>query len=149
MSEDADLGEVRFDRVFNAPRELVFRCMTTPEDLAQFWGPEGVHTPLENITVELRVGGIFETIMVNDATGEEYPSRGVCVEVDPPSRFVFREFDNADGIVTAIDFIDQGDGTTRCLTVQSNVPAMYRTPEAQAGMESAFRQFDQYLATLV
>jgi len=34
-------------------------------------------------------------------------------------------------------------------TVQSNVPTMYATPEARAGMESAFRQFDKYLATLV
>lgn len=77
MSATTDLGEATFTRVYDAPRELVFACMTEPEHLTHFWGPVGVSTPIENITVDLRVGGVFETIMVNDADGTKYPSRGV------------------------------------------------------------------------
>ena len=46
------------------PAELVFRCMIEPEHLTHFWGPVGVTTPLENITVDPRPGGVFETTMV-------------------------------------------------------------------------------------
>ena len=38
-------NELRFSRVFDAPRELVFRCMTDPDHLTHFWGPTGVSAP--------------------------------------------------------------------------------------------------------
>ena len=43
-------GELHFSRVFEAPRELVFRCMTDPDHLAHFWGPAGVSAPRARIT---------------------------------------------------------------------------------------------------
>jgi len=64
-----NLGELTYVRTYDAPRELVYRCMTTPEHLTHFWGPIGVHTPIENITIDLRPGGAFETIMVDAHDG--------------------------------------------------------------------------------
>jgi uncharacterized protein YndB with AHSA1/START domain len=142
----AAIGELEFVRVFNAPRELVFRCMIEPEHLTHFWGPIGVSTPIENITVDPRPGGVFETIMVNDADGTEYPSRGVFVEIVEPEKLVWREPDI--GMVTTSYFIDLGDGRTEVRIHQTNVPEMFATPEAQAGMQSSFDRFDTYLLTL-
>ena len=142
-----DLGDVTFEHVHPAPQELVFACMTTPEHLSQFFGPPGVSAPLELIEIDLRPGGVWNVTMVNDATGEHYPNRGECVEVVVPSRLVFREPD-VGGMQTAIEFVDRGDGTTLCVTTQTNVPAMFRSPEAQAGMYAAFGELDRYLATL-
>jgi uncharacterized protein YndB with AHSA1/START domain len=34
-----ETAELTYTRVFDAPRELVFRCMTDPGHLARFWGP--------------------------------------------------------------------------------------------------------------
>jgi uncharacterized protein YndB with AHSA1/START domain len=148
IDEGTNLGEATFTRIFDAPAELIFDCMTTPEHLTRFWGPVGVSTPLDNITVDLRVGGVFETIMVNDETGEEYPSKGVYVEIVRPTRLVFSEPDVEGGMQTAITFNDLGDGRTEVVTHQTNVPAMFLSPEAQAGMTSSFDKFDAYLATL-
>ncbi|MEI7593971.1 MAG: SRPBCC domain-containing protein [Actinomycetes bacterium] len=148
-SDDDDaLGEVVFERVFDAPYALVFEAMTTPEHLCEFFGPPGMSTPLENITIELRVGGVFETVMVNDATGEEYPNLGVYTELDPPNFLAFRESGEVDGMTTSIEFIDIGGGRTKTVTRQSKVPAAYRSPEAMAGMEASFVCFDEYLATI-
>ena len=122
--------------------------MTTPEHLTHFWGPTGVSTPLANIVVEPRVGGRFETIMVNDETGEEYPSIGVFVEFDPPSKLAFAEPGVAGGMTTTVTFVDLGDGRCRTITHQTNVPAMFRSPEAQEGMQSSFDRMAAYLATL-
>jgi uncharacterized protein YndB with AHSA1/START domain len=147
-NEQSLLGEVTFTRVWKAPASLVFECMTQPEHLTRFWGPAGVSTPIENITVELVPGGIFETIMVNDSNGDEYPSKGVYVEIVENQLLVWTEPDGEGGMTTSITFRDLGDGTCETVTHQTNVPEMFRTPEAQAGMTSSFDKLDAYLATL-
>ena len=143
-----NLGEVKITRVFDAPRELVFRCMLEPEHLTPFWGPVGVSTPVDKITLDPRPGGVFETIMVNDETGEEYPSRGVYVEIVEPERIVWTEPDVEGGMMNSSTFTDLGDGRTEVFIHQTNVPEMYRSPEAQAGFESSLDRFAGYLATL-
>ncbi|HVF74872.1 MAG TPA: SRPBCC domain-containing protein [Acidimicrobiales bacterium] len=144
----SNLGEVTITRIYDAPRELVFECMTTPEHLTHFWGPVGSSTPIDNITVDLRPGGVFKTIMVDDATGAEYTMHGVFVEIDPPEKLVWSEADVEGGMTTSATFVDLGDGRTECTTHQTNVPEMYRTPEAQAGMQSSLDRFATYVAGL-
>lgn len=143
-----NLGEVKITRVFDAPRELVFRCMLEPEHLTHFWGPVGVNTPVDKITIDPRPGGVFETIMVNDETGDEYPSRGVFVEIVESERIVWTEPDVEGGMMNSSTFTDLGDGRTEVFIHQTNVPEMYRSPEAQAGFESSLDRFAGYLATL-
>lgn len=142
------LGELTFTRTWDAPRELVFECMTTPEHLTHFWGPAGVTTPIEHITVDLRPGGVFETIMVNDADGTEFPSRGVYVEIVRPERLVWSEEGVEGGMTTSITFTDLGDGRCETVTHQTNVPEMFRSPEVEEGMLSSFDRMAAYLATL-
>jgi uncharacterized protein YndB with AHSA1/START domain len=143
-----DLGELTYTRTWDAPRQLVFDCMTMPSHLTHFWGPTGVSTPIENIVVELRPGGRFETIMVNDADGAEYPMKAVYVEVDPPEKIAFSEPGVEGGMTTTITFTELPDGRCQTVTHQTNVPAMYRSPEAQAGMETSFDKMAAYLASL-
>ncbi len=126
----------------------MFECLTTAEHLTHFWGPAGMSTPIDNITIDLRPGGVFETIMVNDADGAEYPSRGVYVEIDPPEKLVWSEKDVEGGMTTSIIFADLGDGRCETTTHQTNVPEMFRSPEARAGMESSFEKMAAYLARL-
>ena len=137
-----DLGEVTITRSYDAPRELAFDCMTDPAHLTHVWGPVGVSTPIENITLDLRVGGVFETVMVNDDNGEQYPSKGVYTEITRPSALAWEE---PGGMVNRSTFTDLGDGRTEVRIHQTNVPAMFRTPEAQAGMASSLDRFAAYL----
>lgn len=146
MSDTTTLGELTYVRIYDAPRELVFDCMTTPEHLTHFWGPIGMSTPIGGIVVELHPGGRFETVMVVDGTGDEYAMRGRFVEVERPTRLVWTEQDVEGGMTTAITFIDLGDGRTECRTLQTNVPEMYRSEESQAGMQTSFDKFAAYLA---
>ena len=146
-TETTNLGELTYTRVYDAPRALVFECMTTPEHLTHFWGPTGVSTPLAKITVDLRPGGVFETVMVNDSDGTEYPSRGVFVEIVEPEKLVWSEPGVEGGMTTSITFTDLGDGRTEVVAHQTNIPEMFRSPEAQAGMQSSFDRFAAYLTT--
>ena len=141
-----DRRELTYTRVFDAPRELVWECMTDPKHLTHFWGPVGVSTPIENITLDLRVGGVFETIMVNDADGAQYPSRGVYTVIDPPETLAWEEPDF--GMTSTSTFVDLGDGRTEVRIHQTNIPAMFTTEEAQAGFKSSLDRFAAHLATL-
>lgn len=139
----SELAELRYTRIFDAPRELVFRCMVEPEHLAHFWGPAGTHTPLETITVDLRPGGVFETVMVNDADGSQYPTRAVYVEITEPERLVWTE--PATGVTTTSTFTDLGGTRTEVHIHQAKVPAEFRTPQARAGFTTSLDRFAAYL----
>jgi uncharacterized protein YndB with AHSA1/START domain len=140
----ADVGELTYRRVHDATPELLFELLTTPEHLTHFWGPTGTSTPLGSITVDLRPGGVFETVMVSDADGGRYVMRAVYVEVVRPERIVWSEPDS--GMTTTITFTDLGEGRTEVVTHQTNVPEAYRTPEARAGFQTSFDRLDAYLA---
>jgi uncharacterized protein YndB with AHSA1/START domain len=146
MTESTQTHQLDITRVFDAPRDVVFRCMIEPEHLTHFWGPVGTSTPLANITIEPWAGGRFETIMVNDETGEEYPSRGVFVEVVEPEKLVWTEPEF--GITSTSTFTDLGDGRTEVHIHQSDLPEQFATPEAREGFNSSLDRFAAYLATL-
>jgi uncharacterized protein YndB with AHSA1/START domain len=141
-------GEFTYRRVHQATPELLFDCMTQPGHLTHFWGPTGTTTPPSGITVDLRPGGTFETVMVNDADGSQYTMRAVYVEVRRPEKLVWTEPNVEGGMITTITFTDLGDGRTEVVTHQTNVPAAFATPEAQAGFETGLSRFDAYVAAL-
>jgi uncharacterized protein YndB with AHSA1/START domain len=144
----SDTGEMTYRRIHAAPRELLFDCMTQPEHLAHFWGPAGTTTPIGKITIDLRPGGVFETVMISDDGGGEYTMRAVYVEVDRPGKLVWTEPGVEGGMTTTITFADLGDGRTEVITHQTNMPAMFRTPQAQEGFTTSLDRFAAYLATV-
>lgn len=141
-----EVGELNYTRIFDAPRELIFRCMIEPDHLTHFWGPLGMSTPRDDIKVDARPGGVFETVMVNDADGSRYAMRAVYVEIVEPERLVWTEPDT--GVTTTSTFADLGDSRTEVRIQQTNVPAAFRSREAQAGFATALDRFATYLAAL-
>jgi uncharacterized protein YndB with AHSA1/START domain len=147
MSDQAPAaGELTYTRVFDAPREIVFRCMLEPEHLTHFWGPAGVSTPLETIKVDARPGGVFETVMVNDSDGSRYPTRAVYVEIAEPERIVWTE--PGSGVTTTSIFRDLGGERTELQIRQANAPEGYRSPEARAGFSTSLDRLATYLEKL-
>ena len=124
------MTELTYTRVFDAPRELVFRCMLEPEHLTHFWGPAGTSTPLDGITVDPRPGGIFETVMISDDGGGSYTMHAIYAEIVPPERIVWTE--PGTGMITTSTFTDLGGARTEVRIHQANLPGPVR-PEDQAG----------------
>ncbi|HMK96977.1 MAG TPA: SRPBCC domain-containing protein [Acidimicrobiales bacterium] len=137
--------ELVYRRVFRAPRELVWRCLTEPAELAQFWGPRGMTTPLDGIVVELHVGGRFETLMVGDHGS--YRMTATFSDVLPPERLSWVEA--ANGVHTTSTLSDLGDGSTEVVIHQRHVPEPMRSPEARAGFLTSLDRFDEHLARLI
>jgi uncharacterized protein YndB with AHSA1/START domain len=126
-----------YSRVFDAPRELVWKAWTEPEQLALWWGPSGISTPLESIEVDLRPGGVFRLTMVSDADGTEFPTEMKFREVVEPERIVFAweaQRGLGAGQVT-VTFRDLGDKTE----VTSHYDG-YATDEIAADAEVGWNQ---------
>ncbi len=136
--------ELVYRRVFRAPRELVWRCLTEPEELAQFWGPRGMTTPRDGIVVELSVGGRFETLMVGDSGSHLMVA--TFTEVVPPVRLAWVE--PATGVHTTGTLTDLGDGSTEVVIHQRHVPEPMRSPEARAGFLTSLDELEAHLARL-
>lgn len=125
------------ERVFDAPRELVFRMFKEPEHLRHWWGPRGWELPV--CTVEFRPGGTWHYCMkcVDEAQGDffgmESWGKGVYREIDEPARLAYTDyFCDADGVVNpelpatevVLEFLDEG-GRTRIVSRST-----YVSPEA-------------------
>jgi uncharacterized protein YndB with AHSA1/START domain len=117
--------EVTLTRIFDAPRELVYKVWTDPVHLAQWWGPQGFTNPV--CEVDLRPGGAIYIVM-RSPDGSEYPMRGVFQEIERPERLVFinNAVDADNNIIieglTTVTFADDAGKTM--LTVQTRGKAM-------------------------
>ena len=126
--------EIRLTRVFDAPRELVFEAMTTPEHISRWWGRLGDGYSVPVCEVDLRVGGAWR--FVNRHPGGEAAFHGVYREITPPSRLVYTEvyepFDEESLVTT--ELTDE-NGKTR-VTVTSRYSSIdVRDTVLKSGME--------------
>ncbi|WP_366933904.1 SRPBCC family protein [Brevibacterium renqingii] len=57
--------------------------------MARWFHPEGLQTPRETVSVDLRVGGTYTYTMRIEETGQEFPTAGRYLRIDPPVRLDF------------------------------------------------------------
>jgi uncharacterized protein YndB with AHSA1/START domain len=78
--------ELVLTRVFDAPRDVVFKAWTEPKRVARWWGPKGFTTPF--CQVDLRVGGVVRYCM-RSPEGRDYWGKAIYREIVEPERLVF------------------------------------------------------------
>lgn len=79
-------AEFEISRVFDAPRDLVWRCFTEPEHMKQWWGPKGVKVVKSEM--DLRPGGTYHYAM-QMPDGAVMWGKFTYREIVPPSKLVF------------------------------------------------------------
>ena len=78
--------EIVSTRVFDWPREHVFKAWTDPDHLARWWGPKGFSNTFQEF--DLRPGGVWRFVM-HGPNGVDYQNKSVFVEIATPERIVF------------------------------------------------------------
>ncbi len=143
--------EVTLTRIFDAPRELVFRMWTDPRHVAQWWGPQGFTNPV--CEMDVRPGGALRIVM-RAPDGVDYPMRGIFREVAAPERLVFTNVavDAADNPLleglTTVTFAEH-DGKTK-LTLQTRAVGLVAAAGRMLdGMEAGWTQSIDRLAAHV
>jgi len=136
---DRGKRQVAASRVFNAPRERVFRTYTDPKLIPMWWGPRRLTTTVE--TMDVRKGGRWRYVC-RDKDGTEFAFRGEYREVVTPEPLVSTfEFEGMPGhiVLETATFEDLGRKTKLRITSQfeslDDLGGML-----QSGMESGARE---------
>jgi uncharacterized protein YndB with AHSA1/START domain len=131
--------QVVITRVFDAPRELVFRAWTDPDHVAKWFGPEGMDIPRDSVAIDPRVGGRFELRMINSGRGFEMGLGYKIAELVEPELLVLHhdakpELGIPHATVTRVELYDEG-GKTRMVLTDGPYP---ESGHAEAGWIQAF-----------
>ena len=140
--------EVTMTRVFDAPREEVFRMTIDPALVPEWWGPSTLTTMVD--TMDVRVGGKWRYVQ-HDAEGTEYAFHGAYLEVDPPGRLVYTfEYEGMPGdVMVETAVFEEVDGKTM-MTVTDLFPSKEaRDASLAAGMEAGARESMDRFARLL
>jgi uncharacterized protein YndB with AHSA1/START domain len=143
--------ELVITRIFDAPREQVYRAFVDPDQLAAWFGPVGWSVPRDSVDIEARVGGHQRFTMVNDEDpAQSSPVNATFVEVTENELLVGEEDLSAipefAGSVMRmrIEFHDETGGRTRLVLTQGPY-----TPDfiemATEGWGSSFTKLDKLL----
>jgi uncharacterized protein YndB with AHSA1/START domain len=159
--------ELVVTRVFNASRDIVWKALTEPERLEQWWGPRGFTSRVHQL--DLRPGGIF-LYSQRTPDGHEIWGKWVYREVAAPERLlVVSSFSDNKGnlvrspfapnwpleMLTESIFTEHGGRTTITIRITPiNATESERKTfgdgrnSMEQGFASTFEKLDQYLATL-
>jgi uncharacterized protein YndB with AHSA1/START domain len=141
--------QLTITRVFDAPRDVVWRAFTEAKQFAQWFGHPPFKTPPETVSMDARPGGLWEATQVNQETGKELPFAGSYREVVEPERLVMT-FENVEDRsdpkveVVTVTFKDLGGKTEVTLN-----QAGYLPPEQYKLTERGWGRFLDQLEKLL
>ncbi|HWF03994.1 MAG TPA: SRPBCC domain-containing protein [Candidatus Angelobacter sp.] len=149
---ESTLNEIVVTRVFDAPRELVWKAWTDPERMKLWWGPAVFTAPV--CKIDLRVGGKYLFCM-RSPQGQDYWNTGVYREIVPPSRLVYIDnfADEQGNIVPASHYglpddwpaqimvtvtLEEENGKTKMTVRQQGVPSGMMSEMTSQGWNGSF-----------
>lgn len=137
-------------RVFDAPREDVWREWTEPERFADWFGGSQSEVPVSTVSMDVREGGALRATMFAGPERREIQWKGEYLEVAQPGRLVFTLSDEPgeEGYeLVAVTLTDLGDGRTEMLLEQRGTMTPEQYDRAGQGWSSFFDRMAARLAT--
>jgi uncharacterized protein YndB with AHSA1/START domain len=142
--------EIVIQRVFDAPRRIVFEAWTKAEHVAQWWDPSG--TPLAVCEIDLRPNGAFRFVN-SGPDGAKYPFTGFYREITPPARLVIggpSPVSKGESVCTLV-FNEEDGKTTLTMTFacqsRADRDALLRM-RVDEGTAQTLDNLDKYLGTI-
>ena len=145
-------GEVSVSRVFDAPRELVYRAFVDPDQLCQWFGPAGFSVPCETVQSDARTGGFQRFVLVSDADPSHRTPVDVALNEVVEDELLVAHADIGEiagagktaRIRLRLEFLDQSSGRTR-LELRQNPSRDEICGDPEAAWESSFTRLDSLL----
>jgi uncharacterized protein YndB with AHSA1/START domain len=138
---------ISITRVFDAPRERVWREWTEPERFADWFGGEA-EVPPATVRMDVRKGGRWKLTMFAGPDRREIRWKGEYREVVEPERLVFTLSDQPDEVYALVTVVltDLGDGRTEMRFSQRGGLPAARLRRARDGWSSFFDRIQARLA---
>jgi uncharacterized protein YndB with AHSA1/START domain len=140
--------EIVMERIFDAPRELVFKAFTEPALIPKWWGQRNTTTTVDKM--EVKPGGLWRFVQ-RDADGNEYGFNGQYREIVPPERLAYTfEFEGMPGhmLLETVTFEEQA-GKTKVKVLSLFDSVEDRDGMLQSGMETGANESYDRLAELL
>jgi uncharacterized protein YndB with AHSA1/START domain len=148
-AERAPEGGITITRIFDAPRERVWREWADPEAFADWFGGSESEVPLSTVSMDVRPGGSWRLTMFADRGRHEIHWKGEYLEVVEPERIVFtisdQPGDEAHELITVV-LTDLGDGRTEMVFQQRGRLPTEVYERAGQGWSSFFDRIAERLA---
>lgn len=142
------VSDLVITRVFDAPRELVFRMWTDATHAMQWWGPRDY--PASHMEIDARPGGRWRHCLRATEGGRELWQHGVFREVVAPERLVFTfrwEEDGERGLETLVTVTFASEGPkTRVTFRHAPFQSDAERDGHRDGWTSSFDRLDEALA---
>jgi len=136
-------------RIFDAPRERVWREWVEPDAFADWFGGAEADVPLSTVSMDVRPGGAWRATMYAEPDRREIHWIGEYLEVVEPERLVLtitdRPDDDARELITVV-FDDLGDGRTEMHFRQTGHMSADQYERAGQGWSKFFDRIDARLA---
>lgn len=140
--------DIVFKRTFDAPREIVFRALTDPNLIPNWWGPRKYETIVD--VQESKAGGRWRYLNRNNESGEEFGFHGVYHEVTPERVVQTNEFEGYPGSVALeTATLEERDGKTYFTAVSLAPSVEVRDAMVASGMEAGARETYDRLAEVI
>jgi uncharacterized protein YndB with AHSA1/START domain len=139
---------ITMTRVFDAPRERVWKEWTEPERFADWFGGPEADVPLGTVSMDVKEGGAWRATMFAGPDRREIQWKGRFHEVIEPERLVFTISDRPgddDWELVIVVLRDLGDGRTEMLLEQRGHMAAEQYRRAEKGWGSFFDRMDEHL----
>ena len=136
-------------RVFDAPREHVWKEWTEPERFADWYGGSEAEVPASTVSMEVREGGRWRLTMFFGSERREIQWKGEYREVVEPERLVFTVTDQPDDDAYELVIVvltDLGDGRTEMLLQQRGHMSAEQYERAGQGWSGFFDRMAERLA---
>jgi uncharacterized protein YndB with AHSA1/START domain len=140
---------ITITRVFEAPRERVWKEWIQPEAFADWFGGPESEVPLDTVSMDVRPGGSWRATMYAGPERHEIQWRGEYREVVEPERLVFTVSDQPGEDVyelVVVVLTDLGDGRTEMLLQQYGRMTPEQYERAREGWGSFFDRIAERLA---
>jgi uncharacterized protein YndB with AHSA1/START domain len=137
------------ERTFSAPRAFLFKMVTSPKSIPNWWGPRRFETIVDKMNV--REGGAWR-FLNRDADGHEYAFHGIYISVDPPNHLSYTS--NFEGISGDHETVESATFEDDCHKTKMIATIQYKNLEdldgmVSTGMESGTVETWERLAELV
>jgi uncharacterized protein YndB with AHSA1/START domain len=145
---DSATGGITMTRVFDAPRERVWREWIEPERFADWFGGPASEVPLSSVSMDVRPGGSLGLTMLAEPGRREIHWKGEYREVVEPERLVFTISDqpgDAYELITVV-LTDLGDGRTEMRFEQRGRMSAEQYERAGQGWSTFFDRIAERLA---
>lgn len=146
--EKPENRQIHLKKTFNIPISLMWEIWTTPDHIANWWGPKGFSSTIHEMDV--KPGGDWK-LTLQGPSGQNFANRSIFKEIVPYQKIVFEHFNPH--FITIVLFEAKGDKTIVDWTLLFDTVEMYEivvnVHKADKGQQENIEKLEDYLAKLV